>query len=258
MEMLGIDIGGSGIKGAPVDLATGEFTRERIRVATPRPAEPEPVAEILARIVDDFGWSGPVGATYPGVVVNGVTRSAANVAKSWIGLDAVKLFDEATGCPVTLLNDADAAGIAEMSHGVGKGQKGTVVMLTLGTGIGSALFTDGVLVPNTEFGHLEIDGHDAETRASAKVREEDDLSWEQWAKRLSDYLAHLEALVTPSLIIVGGGVSKKAAKFVPLIHNVAAPVIPARLFNSAGIVGAAMAAAAAAQAPTARDLTRTA
>ncbi|MFI0453536.1 polyphosphate--glucose phosphotransferase [Actinomadura sp. 6N118] len=256
MEMLGIDIGGSGIKGAPVDLSTGEFAQERMRVATPQPAEPEPVVEIVAQIVDHYGWTGPVGATFPGVVVDGVTRSAANVSKSWIGLDAAKLFEEATGCPVTLLNDADAAGIAEMSHGAGKGKMGTVVMLTLGTGIGSALFVDGVLVPNTEFGHLEIDGHDAESRASAKAREDHELSWEKWAKRLSDYMSHLEALITPSLIIVGGGVSKKADKFVPLIHGVNAPIVPASLLNTAGIVGAAMAAAPAAAAATPRNLTQ--
>ncbi|MEU5884400.1 polyphosphate--glucose phosphotransferase [Spirillospora sp. NPDC047279] len=246
MEMLGIDIGGSGIKGAPVDLDSGEFTRERLRVDTPHPAEPEPVAEVVARIVEHFGWTGPVGATYPGVVVDGVTRTAANVSGKWIGLDAAELFSEAAGNPVTLLNDADAAGIAEMRLGAGKGETtGTVVMLTLGTGIGSALFTRGVLVPNTEFGHLELHGHDAESRASAKAREDHDLTWEKWAKRLSHYMAHLEGLISPSLIIVGGGVSRKHDKFLPLIEDVRAPIVPAALLNTAGIVGAAMAAAEA-------------
>ncbi|WP_067467906.1 polyphosphate--glucose phosphotransferase [Actinomadura macra] len=242
-EMLGIDIGGTGMKGATVDLSDGAFTRERFRIATPRPAAPEPVAEVAAKIVDHFGWDGPVGITFPGVVIDGVTLSAANVSKHWIGLDAQALLAKATGCPVTLLNDADAAGIAEMRLGSGRDHPGTVLLLTLGTGIGSALFTDGVLVPNTEFGHLELHGKDAETRASAKAREDHGLSWEKWAKRLSEYLAHLEALVSPSLIIVSGGVSKKADHFLPLIKDVRAPIVPATLVNNAGIVGAALAAA---------------
>lgn len=244
-EMLGIDIGGSGIKGAPIDTSGGALTRDRFRLATPKPATPAAVATVLGEVVEHFGWTGPVGATFPGVVINGVTMSAANVAREWIGLDAAALFQEATGRPVTLLNDADAAGLAEMRLGAGRGRTGTVIVLTLGTGIGSALFTDGVIVPNTEFGHLEIDGHDAETRASARVRDEENLSWEKWAKRLGRYLTRLEALVSPSLIILGGGVSKKADKFVPLITGVRAPIVPADLVNNAGIVGAAMAAAAA-------------
>ncbi|QXJ20188.1 ROK family protein [Actinomadura graeca] len=241
-EMLGIDIGGTGMKGATVDLSDGAFTRERFRIDTPRPAAPEPVAAVAAKIVDHFGWDGPVGVTFPGVVIDGVTLSAANVSKHWIGLDARALLSEATGRPVTLLNDADAAGIAEMRLGAGRGRPGTVVLLTLGTGIGSAVFTDGVLVPNTEFGHLQLHGKDAEARASAKAREDHDLSWEKWAKRLGEYMAHLEALISPSLIIVGGGVSKKAGHFLPLIKGVRAPIVPAKLVNNAGIVGAAMAA----------------
>lgn len=244
-EMLGIDIGGSGIKGAPVDLSDGTFTRERFRVDTPQPSKPKAVAKVLAQVVEHFGWDGPVGVTYPGVVVDGVTMSAANVSKRWIGLEARALIADATGRETTLLNDADAAGIAEMRLGAGRGRRGTVVVLTLGTGIGSALFTDGVLVPNTEFGHLRIDGEDAEVRAAAKAREEEDLSWKKWAKRLSVYLAHLEALISPSLIIVGGGVSKKSEHFIPLIKGVRAEIVPARLVNNAGIVGAAMAAEAA-------------
>ncbi|MDL4817404.1 polyphosphate--glucose phosphotransferase [Actinomadura opuntiae] len=245
MRMLGIDIGGSGIKGAPVDVSTGGFTAERYRVATPHPSKPDAVVKVLAEVVEHFEWEGPVGVTYPGVVIDGVTLSAANVSKHWIGLDAASLIADATGREITLLNDADAAGVAEMRLGAGRGRKGTVVVLTLGTGIGSALFTDGVLVPNTEFGHIQINGRDAEVRASAKAREEHDLSWEKWARRLSEYMAHLEALISPSLIIVGGGVSKKADRFVPLIEGVRAPIVPARLVNNAGIVGAAMAAAAA-------------
>jgi polyphosphate glucokinase len=244
-EMLGIDIGGSGIKGAPVDLSDGSFTRERFRIETPRPAKPKPVAKVLAEVVDHFGWDGPVGVTYPGVVIDGVAMSAANVSRHWIGLDAASLIADATGREVTLLNDADAAGIAEMRLGAGRGRRGTVVLLTLGTGIGSALFTDGVLVPNTEFGHIQIHGKDAEIRASAKAREEHDLGWDKWAKRLGEYMGHLEALISPSLIIVGGGVSKRSEHFVPLIEGVRAEIVPARLVNNAGIVGAAMAAAAA-------------
>ncbi|WP_067485383.1 polyphosphate--glucose phosphotransferase [Actinomadura hibisca] len=242
MNMLGIDIGGSGIKGAPVDLASGEFTADRLRVETPQPATPAAVAAVLAEITSHFGGDGPVGVTYPGVVIDGVTLSAANVDKAWIGTDAATLFAEATGRTVTVLNDADAAGIAEMRLGAGRGQRGTVAVLTLGTGIGSALFTDGVLLPNTEFGHLEIRGKDAEHRASAKAREDHDLSWEKWAERLSEYLVRLEALISPSLFIVGGGVSKKADKFLPLIEGVRASIVPAALVNHAGIVGAAMAA----------------
>ncbi|MWK38291.1 ROK family protein [Actinomadura sp. J1-007] len=245
MEMLGVDIGGTGIKGAPVDLSDGAFLAERFRVDTPHPSTPDAVAEVVRQVVDHFGWTGPLGVTFPGVVINGVTMSAANVSKSWIGQDAEALFARATGRPVTLVNDADAAGIAEMRLGAGRNRGGTVVLLTLGTGIGSALFSDGVLVPNTEFGHLELHGHDAESRASAKAREDHDLSWEKWAKRLSDYMRHLEGLISPSLIIVGGGVSKKAEKFVPFIEGVRAPIVPATLVNNAGIVGAAMAGAAA-------------
>ncbi|GLZ05700.1 polyphosphate glucokinase [Actinomadura sp. NBRC 104412] len=258
MDVLGIDIGGSGIKGAPVDLVKGELSGERHRIDTPRHAEPEPVAEVLGRVVRHFGWTGPIGVTYPGVVVDGVTRSAANVSRKWIGLDAAKLLGEAAGRPVTLLNDADAAGIAEMRHGAGRGRDGTVAVLTLGTGIGSALFSDGVLVPNTEFGHIEIRGKDGEVRAAARARTEHDLSWEKWAARLSEYLTRLEALIWPSLFVLGGGVSRKGGRFLPLIKGVRAEIVPARLVNNAGIVGAAMAAAAAAEAPGAADPVRSA
>jgi polyphosphate glucokinase len=244
MEILGIDIGGSGVKGVPVDVRTGGFTRDRLRLVTPDPAGPEPVAAVVARIVGHFGWTGPVGVTFPGVVVDGVIDTAANLVDDWVGLRAGELFAErAGGVPVTLLNDADAAGVAEMSFGAGRGHRGTVLVLTLGTGIGSALFTDGVLVPNTEFGHIEIDGKDAEKRASVHAREAHGWSWREWAARLQTYLRRVEFLIQPSLIIVGGGVSKKADRFLPFIENVRAPVVPAELRNAAGIVGAAMAAA---------------
>lgn len=244
MSVFGVDIGGSGIKGAPVDLGRGELAEERFKVLTPHPATPDAVAECVKQVVDHFGWTGPVGATFPGVVTHGMTRTAANVDKAWIDLDAAGLLSQKVGCAVTLLNDADAAGLAEMEYGAGRGRKGTVIVLTLGTGIGSAVFLDGALLPNTELGHLELHGHDAEKRASTKAKEDEDLSWEHWAKRLSKYLTHVEQLFSPELFILGGGVSRKADKFLPLISGVRAEIVPAALQNNAGIVGAGMAAAA--------------
>ncbi|MFF9895417.1 MULTISPECIES: polyphosphate--glucose phosphotransferase [Streptomyces] len=247
MQIFGVDIGGSGIKGAPVDLDRGDLAQERHKVLTPHPATPEGVVECVREVVEHFGWTGPVGATFPGVITDGTARSAANVDKSWIGTDIRRLVsDRLGGAPVTVLNDADAAGVAEMHFGAGRGRTGTVIVLTLGTGIGSAVFTDGRLVPNTELGHLELDGHEAEKRASSKIREDEDLSWEQWAHRLQKYLAHLEMLFTPELFVIGGGVSRKAHKFLPLIEGVRAELVPAALQNNAGIVGAAMAARATA------------
>jgi polyphosphate glucokinase len=242
MEILGIDIGGSGIKGAPVEIQTGEFTEERVRVETPVPAKPKPVAKGVAEIVHHFSWTGPVGVTFPGVVIDGVTHTAANLGGTWAGRRTRDLFTEASGVPVTLLNDADAAGVAEMAHGAGRGQKGVVLLVTLGTGIGTALFTDGRLVPNTELGHIEIRAKDAETRASSYAREQHGWSWHKWAGKLEEYLVHVENLLWPSLIIIGGGVSRRAERFLPHITAVRAPVVPAELHNAAGIVGAAMAA----------------
>ncbi|HEX4811167.1 MAG TPA: ROK family protein [Nonomuraea sp.] len=236
MDVLGIDIGGSGIKGAPVDTAAGRLTEERLRVPTPQPSGPEPVAAAVASIIRHFAWTGPVGVTFPGVVVDGVVRSASNVDRSWIGVDAAALFGG-----VTVVNDADAAGVAEMTFGCGRGRRGTVLMLTFGTGIGSALFTDGSLVPNTELGHLQLHGRDAEHRASARAREEHDLSWEEWAERVQEYLEHVQMLFSPSLIVIGGGVSRKAARFLPYV-TLRTPVRPADLHNEAGIIGAALAA----------------
>ena len=244
MHCLGIDIGGSGIKGAPVAVSTGELTAERHRIETPQPATPDAVADVVARVVDHFGWEGPIGTTFPAVVRDGVVFTAANVDRSWIGTDAAKLFGARTGRDVVVMNDADLAGVAEMRFGAGKGVKGEVVMITLGTGIGSALFYDGVLVPNTELGHLELDAQDAEALASGRAREEDDLSWKAWAKRVSAYLHSLEDLLWPDLFIIGGGVSKRAEKFVPHL-DIRTPVVPAALLNNAGIVGAALMAAAA-------------
>lgn len=242
MDVLGIDIGGTGIKAAPVDVSTGTLTRPRVKVPTPHPALPGAIADVVADLVRDLGWSGPAGLTFPGVVIGGVTHTAANLDPAWIGMDARALFTKATGLGVSVLNDADAAGLAEMKWGAGAGMAGTVLMLTFGTGIGSALFTDGVLVPNTEFGHIEIRGRDAEKRASEHARELHDLSWGTWAGRVDEYLDRLEALIAPELIIIGGGISRKAGKFVPLLTSLRARIVPAAMHNDAGLVGAAMAA----------------
>jgi polyphosphate glucokinase len=242
MHTFGIDIGGTGIKGAPVDVATGKLLAERKKIATPRPATPEAVTAVVRELADSFGWKGPAGATFPGVITDGVVRTAANVDKSWIGTDAAAMFGKALSAPVTVLNDADAAGVAEMTFGAGVGVRGTVLMLTFGTGIGSALFTNGALVANTEFGHIEINGKDAEKRASERAKVMHDLSWSKWAGRVEEYMQHIEALLSPGLIIVGGGISKESEKWVPLLTGVRAKIVPAGLLNDAGIVGAAMAA----------------
>jgi polyphosphate glucokinase len=241
-HVLGIDIGGSGIKGAPVDTTTGQLTAERQKLATPHPSTPDAVAEVVQDLVKNFGWTGVTGITFPGVVAGGVVRTAANVDHSWIGADAVKVFGASSHLSVTVINDADAAGVAEMRFGAGQGVAGTVLMLTFGTGIGSALFIDGTLVPNTEFGHIQIRGKDAEKRASELAREEHNLSWDAWAARVAEYLEHMEALLSPDLIIIGGGVSRKSDKFLPLLPGLRAKVVPARLQNEAGIVGAALVA----------------
>lgn len=237
----GIDIGGSGIKGAPVDLSQGELLAERVRVPTPQPSTPDAVAAAVATLVEQFTPTDPLGITLPCVIKQGIAQTAANVDAGWKGTDAATLFTDLTGSSVVVLNDADAAGLAEMRFGAGQGRGGVVVMLTFGTGIGSALFLDGALVPNTEFGHLEIDGHDAEHRAAASARDTEELSWEEWTARVSRYLRALENLVWPDLIIAGGGVSRKAHKWLPLL-DCRTEVVPAVLRNSAGIVGAAAAA----------------
>ena len=243
MQALGIDIGGSGIKAAPVDVDTGKLIAERQKIATPRPAVPDAIADVVKQLTTSFKWSGPIGITFPGVVIDGVIRTAANLDPAWIGTDASSLFGKATGHSVRVLNDADAAGIAEMTFGAGGGEKGTVLMLTFGTGIGSALFTGGLLVPNTEFGHVEIHGQDAETRASEHAKDLHDLSWGKWAGRVDEYLKHMEATLSPQLIIVGGGISRQSAKWVPLLTGISARIVPADMLNNAGIVGAAMAGA---------------
>ena len=236
-----MDIGGSGIKGCLVDLEAGQLIGERIRIETPQPALPDPVYAVVAQIVDSFGWTERIGVTFPGVLKHGVAHTAANVDKSWIGTDVDDELSKLIPGNVVTLNDADAAGIAEMRYGAGRDERGVVLMLTFGTGIGSALFVDGHLVPNTEFGHIQVDGEDGERRASAAAREREDLDYPTWARRVDRYLDVLEAGLWPDLIIVGGGVSKKAHKWVPLLST-RTPVVPAQLQNDAGIVGAALAA----------------
>ena len=240
MKVLGIDIGGSGIKGTPVETKTGTLLEERYRLPTPQPSTPPAVAEVVAVVARHFQWQGPIGCGFPAVVQHGVTMTAANVDKAWIGADAARLFADATGCEVVVVNDADAAGIAEMKFGAGKGRKGLVLIVTIGTGLGTALFIDGRLVPNMELGHIELHGEDAEVWASDAARQRKDLSWEAWAPYFNEYLTTLERLIWPDLIIIGGGASKKFALFAPAL-TVKAEVVPARLRNEAGMVGAALA-----------------
>lgn len=234
----GIDIGGTGMKAAPVDLLTGELVAPRERIDTPKPATPAAMAEVARELVRRHGWDGPVGICMPTVVHHGVVHSAANIDKSWIGVDADALFTDALGLKVAVMNDADAAGAAEMTWGAGVGRMGVVITLTFGTGIGSALFMNGVLVPNTELGHLELDGRDAEKAAAASARDREDLSWSEWAKRVDRYLKHVVSLFSPELIILGGGASKKPDKWVPLLDP-GCELAVARFANNAGIIGAA-------------------
>jgi len=241
MQVLGIDVGGSGIKGAPVDTKTGKLMAERIRIKTPKGADPQPVADVVAEIAKAFKWTGPIGIGFPAPIKAGVTLMAANVSEKWVGTNADDLFTKVTGCDCTMINDADAAGLAEMKFGAGKGQPGTVILITLGTGIGTAIFYRGNLLPNTEFGHLEMNGKDAEHRASDAVRQRDELSWKKYAKRLNKYLAEMEKLFWPDLFIVGGGISKESEKYIPLL-NIETPIVTAEFLNEAGIVGAALAA----------------
>lgn len=238
---LGIDIGGSGIKGAPVNLAKGQFAKDRLRCENPKQSTPDAVVDIVAQIAEHFAddtGDSPIGVTLPAVVTNGVVRTAANIDPAWIGQDVRRLLSDRLGRPVTVVNDADAAGVGELEFGAALGVSGLVLMSTLGTGIGSALLYNGVLVPNSELGHLEIDGRDAEHRAASSVKDDKNLSWQEWAERLQRYYSHIEDLLWPDLIVVGGGVSRKADKFLPLLH-LRAPIVAAQLQNSAGIIGAA-------------------
>ena len=241
MHILGIDIGGSGVKGAPVDTRTGKLLAERYRLPTPDPSTPEAVSVAVVDVVQHFAWTGTIGCGFPAVVRRGEVLTAANIDKSWIGKNAQSLFEDATGCVVTVINDADAAGYAEMQFGAGQNVNGTVLMVTLGTGIGTALFVNGHLLPNTELGHIEIKGRDAESWAAASVREEQQLSWKKWARRLDVYLNRMQDYFWPDLIIVGGGVSRKHDKFLPFL-TLETRVVPAQMRNEAGIVGGALGA----------------
>ena len=242
VQILGIDIGGTGIKGAPVDTDTGVLIQKRFRLKTPERSTPEAVASVVASIVEEFEWRGMVGCGFPGVVADGVVLTAANVSKKWVGTASAKLFQEATGCPFVLINDADAAGVAEMRFGAGRDSTGVALMLTLGTGIGTALFQDRKLVPNFELGQLEIDGRNAEKWASARARDKDGLSAKRWGKRVNAYLRRLHAHFWPELIILGGGGSKNFDALAPYLSVPRCEVVPAKLLNRAGIVGAALAA----------------
>jgi polyphosphate glucokinase len=243
---IGVDIGGTGIKAALVDVRTGQLVSDRIKTATPRGGEPADIVAVTKNIVDQLSpdHSVPVGVAFPSAIRNGVTLLAANISQAWVGLNAEQLFEKELGRRITFVNDADAAGLAEVRFGAAKGQQGLVIMTTLGTGIGGAFIYNGMLIPNAELGHLEVDGHDAETRASNAVREKKHLSWERWAKRLQRYYSHVEMLFSPELFIVGGGVSKNSTEFLPLLH-LRTPIVPASLLNNAGLMGAAVLAAEA-------------
>lgn len=235
----GIDIGGTGMKAAPVDLATGELTADRFRIDTPRSSTPDRLAVVVKRLVEHHEWSGPIGVCMPSVVTHGVVRSAANIDDSWVGVDGAALFAEAIGQPVQLMNDADAAGLAEMTWGAGRDRSGVVICLTFGTGIGSGMFVDGVLVPNTELGHLELDGLAAEQRAAASSRQRENLPWKSWSARVDRYLGHVVRLFSPELIILGGGASKRPDKWVELLDP-GCELAVAQFANNAGIAGAAL------------------
>lgn len=243
MEILGIDIGGSGIKGAPVDTETGQMLASRLRLPTPESAKPEPMIDIVNEIVEYFDWKGPIGCGFPGIVRNGMTLSAANVSKKWIGYHAAEAIAELTGCPTCVANDADAAGLAEVMFGSGKGHRGVILVVTIGTGLGTSLFTNGHLLPNAELGHIEIDGEDAESRASDAARKKEKLSWKKWGQRFNKYLNTLYLLLSPDLIILGGGTSSKFDKFSRYI-DVPTEIVLASMLNEAGIVGSALVARA--------------
>ena len=240
---LGIDIGGSGIKGAPVDLDSGTLVKERLRIETPQPSHPEAVVASVRRVMEAFPEvTGPIGCTFPAIIISGQVISASNIDDSWLGTDAAGLFSEGCGRPVSVVNDADAAGVAEARIGAAAGREGVVIVLTLGTGIGSALLHNANLVPNTELGHLELGGQVIEKVASNRARKQGQLSFETWAGRLNDYLAHLERLFSPDLFVIGGGISKRFGEFGPHLLT-RTEIVPAVLRNEAGIVGAAMCAA---------------
>jgi len=241
MDVLGIDIGGSGIKGTPVNIETGAFLQERFRIETPRPATPKNVADTVKKIVEHFEWEGPIGCGFPAAIKEDRVLTAANIHKSWIGKNAGKIFTKATGCPTHVVNDVDAAGLAEMTFGAGRDQKGTVIAVALGTGIGTAFFSDGTLLPNTEFGHIILrNGKEAEVYASNITRKRKELSWEDWAKRLNHFFKYMDDLLWPDMYIIGGGVVKYHMNFIELLKSRTAEIVPAKLLNHAGVIGSAM------------------
>ena len=239
MEVLGIDIGGSGIKGAPIDTKNGNLLDERFRIPTPQPATPKRVAKTVAKLADHFDWKKPIGCGFPAAIPNGKVTTASNIDQSWIDVNVSDLFSKETKCETYVLNDADAAGLAEMKFGAGKNNKGIVLIITIGTGLGTAMFTNGQLLPNTEFGHIMVNGKIGEHYASDAVRKNENLSWKKWAKRFNQYLLRIEELLWPDLIILGGGASKRTEKFLQYL-TVNAEVVPAQLLNHAGIIGAAL------------------
>ena len=240
MKILGIDVGGTGIKGAVIDTATGELAGERVRIESPRPATPESVGAAIRSLVERHRWSGPVGIGFPAAIQHGVARTAANIDPSFIGLSVADHFSRQTGCPVHVANDADVAGLAEMRLGAGRGVAGVVLVVTIGTGLGTALFADGHLLPNTELGHILLDnGLEAERYASEAARDAENLKWKDWGDRFDRYLIAMENLFWPDLIVLGGGASKKLDKFAARI-TVQTPVVPARFLNQAGMIGAAL------------------
>lgn len=241
MKILGIDVGGSGIKGAVVDTKKGELITDRYRLDTPRSRKPIPMAKVVAKVANHFSWQGPIGCGFPTVIQHGVAKRQGNLHEKWVNTDIEALFSEHTGCLITVINDADAAGLAEMNFGAGRGQDGVVIIITIGTGLGTAVFTSGHLVPSTEFGHIEMNCFDAEEQASDAIRKKEDLSWQEWAERFDQYLTQLNMLFWPDLIILGGGVSKKFNRFESYL-TVPVKIVPAQLLNEAGIVGAALAA----------------
>ena len=241
MEILGIDIGGTGIKGATVDTDSGVMLAERFRIPTPNPGKPKPISEVVGEIARHFEWNDLIGCGFPAAVRGGKVMNAANISKKWVGVDAAALFAEETHCPVHVLNDADAAGLAEMTFGSGRGRKGVVLIITIGTGLGTCLFTDGVLLPNAEMGHIEMGGKDAESLASEAARERNRLTWAEWIKLFNRYLQTMESLLWPDLIILGGGAIKKQDKFFSQL-KAGTEILPAQLSNEAGIIGAALAA----------------
>lgn len=241
MKVLGIDIGGTGIKGAVVDTIRGELVTERYRLDTPQPATPKSVVKKVRELVEHFGWDGPIGCGFPAAVKDEIVMTASNIDESWIGLNAGKKIKKKTGCPTHLVNDVDAAGIAEMTFGAGRGKNGTVIVIAAGTGVGTALFTNGELVANTELGHVPLRGMAAEKYISNVVRKAENLTWEQWAERMNEYFALIEFLFWPDLIIFGGGVSKNADEYFHLFE-VKSKIVTAQMLNNAGIIGAALSA----------------